>query len=91
MDEKTVNTVKKARDRLLATAKTLHMAVWFEDDTGGPPVSSSNQTAICSVFAVANSLSLAFLTVLTVFSSMQFSCVRGVYSHAITIHNTIEN
>lgn len=35
MDEKTVNTVKKARDRLLATAKTLHMAVWFEDDTGG--------------------------------------------------------
>ena len=35
MDEKTVNTVKKARDRLLATAKTLHMAVWFEDDEGG--------------------------------------------------------
>jgi len=34
MDEKTVNIAIDARDKLLATAKTLHIAVWFEDDTG---------------------------------------------------------
>jgi len=34
MSDHTPNTVIQSRDRLLKTAKTLHMAVWHEDDTG---------------------------------------------------------
>lgn len=34
MSDKALDTIKQSRDRLLRTARTLHMAVWYEDDNG---------------------------------------------------------